>query len=339
MKRTRGSIEETPMTGETKRVELTVDEAIALAVEHLKKGQFGEAEVILHAVLKLEPGNADALHYSGVVAHKRGNNTEAITLIGQSLERVPDQPDWYSNLGIVLQSNRQFEAAMEAFRRAIVLDSAHQNALNNLGVLQRLFGRLEEAEASFRAVIALNPEHPDVYFNLAVVFDQTGRRPEATTAYCKAITLQPSHPQAYRHLAMAYSVIGERQKAIEVCEEWVRSSPDDPRARHALAAHSRLNVPARASDEYVQKVFDEFSDSFEAKLARLHYRAPTLVCESLAAVAIAGRTLDVLDIGCGTGLCGPLLAPYARRLVGVDLSPGMLNLAPGEADLRRADAG
>jgi len=32
----------------------------------------------------------------------------------------------------------------------------------------------------------------------------------------------------------------------------------------------------------------------------------------------------VLDAGCGTGLCGPLVAPYARRLVGVDLSEGML---------------
>ena len=37
-----------------------------------------------------------------------------------------------------------------------------------------------------------------------------------------------------------------------------------------------------------------------------------------------GRTLDILDAGCGTGLCGPLFAPYARRLVGVDLSEGML---------------
>jgi predicted TPR repeat methyltransferase len=36
------------------------------------------------------------------------------------------------------------------------------------------------------------------------------------------------------------------------------------------------------------------------------------------------KSLDALDAGCGTGLCGPLLAPHARRLVGVDLSGGML---------------
>ena len=34
--------------------------------------------------------------------------------------------------------------------------------------------------------------------------------------------------------------------------------------------------------------------------------------------------LDVLDAGCGTGLCGALVAPFARRLLGVDLSEGML---------------
>jgi predicted TPR repeat methyltransferase len=37
----------------------------------------------------------------------------------------------------------------------------------------------------------------------------------------------------------------------------------------------------------------------------------------------------VFDAGCGTGLCAPLLRPFARTLVGVDLSPGMLAKARG----------
>ncbi|MCX4239251.1 class I SAM-dependent DNA methyltransferase [Paraliomyxa miuraensis] len=39
------------------------------------------------------------------------------------------------------------------------------------------------------------------------------------------------------------------------------------------------------------------------------------------------RDLDVLDAGCGTGLCAPLLRPLARTLVGVDLSGKMLDQA------------
>ena len=55
-----------------------------------------------------------------------------------------------------------------------------------------------------------------------------------------------------------------------MCEEWVVDEPGRSAvARHTLAACSRPNVPPRASDEYVQQVFDSFADSFEAKLARL----------------------------------------------------------------------
>ena len=41
----------------------------------------------------------------------------------------------------------------------------------------------------------------------------------------------------------------------------------------------------------------------------------------------ARSPVRILDAGCGTGLCGPLLRPMASQLVGVDLSAGMLSRA------------
>jgi predicted TPR repeat methyltransferase len=91
------------------------------------------------------------------------------------------------------------------------------------------------------------------------------------------------------------------------------------------AACSGHDVPARASDAFVEKIFDGFAASFDSKLAKLSYRAPALVAGMLADSDVeASKSLDVLDAGCGTGLCGPLIAPYAHRLVGVDLSTRML---------------
>jgi predicted TPR repeat methyltransferase len=88
---------------------------------------------------------------------------------------------------------------------------------------------------------------------------------------------------------------------------------------------SGADVPVRAPDAYVQQVFDRFSRTFEAKLAKLEYRAPDLVVGSLAATGVPpDGSRQILDLGCGTGLCGPLLRPYAAHLVGVDLSTGML---------------
>jgi predicted TPR repeat methyltransferase len=110
-----------------------------------------------------------------------------------------------------------------------------------------------------------------------------------------------------------------------VFERWLEEEPDNPVPRHMLAACSGRDVPARASDAYVESVFDTFAASFDSRLARLSYRAPALVTEMVARSGLqASRSLDVLDAGCGTGLCGPMLAPYARRLVGVDLSGNML---------------
>jgi predicted TPR repeat methyltransferase len=63
-------------------------------------------------------------------------------------------------------------------------------------------------------------------------------------------------------------------------------------------------------------------------LKNLDYRAPQLLVNRVAQAIGSGQgKLDVLDAGCGTGLCGILLKAWARRLIGVDLSPKMLEKA------------
>ena len=123
-------------------------------------------------------------------------------------------------------------------------------------------------------------------------------------------------------------MIGEVDEAVKILEEWLEEDPGDPIAQHMLAASTGLNVPMRASNAFVEKTFDAFAASFEAKLESLSYRAPEIVAAALADTGLAadGR-FEILDIGCGTGLCGPLLRPYASRLIGIDLSAGMLALA------------
>jgi predicted TPR repeat methyltransferase len=98
-----------------------------------------------------------------------------------------------------------------------------------------------------------------------------------------------------------------------------------------LAAHiGEGDIPDRASNGYVQQTFDNFAGSFDQVLGRLDYQAPELVARAVGKLhRKALANLIVLDAGCGTGLCGPLLKPYAETLVGVDLSPKMLAKALG----------
>lgn len=260
-----------------------------------------------------------------MLAHQQARTDDAVALIERSLELEPERADWHSNLGIVLQDQLRLDDAIAAYRRAIALDPNHANAHSNLGVVLRAKGEVAESEAAYRAAIRIDPEHIDAYHNLGVLLNAQRRPREAALCFSKVITLRPNDPEARRLLALAHCTLGEVDKAVEIFQAWLKDDPDDPIARHMLAACSGREVPTRASDAFVERTFDSFAATFDSKLAQLSYRAPALVTETLKQPGLTpSKTLDILDVGCGTGLCGALIAPYARRLVGVDLSERML---------------
>jgi predicted TPR repeat methyltransferase len=313
---------------ETVTRELTLDEAITVAILLQKHEQLAEAQEVYRRVLEMAPDHPQALHYAGVLAHQQGRSDEAIGLIRRSLSLEPDRADCYSNLGIIFQSAGRLDEAIDAYRRALAVDPSHANAYSNLGVLLRATGRPSEAEAAYRKAIELNPNHIDAYTNLGILLNGLQRTEEAASCYCKVITLRPKHREARRLLALAHCTLGEIGEAVNILEEWLEEEPADPIALHMLAACTGRDVPLRASDEFVEKTFDSFASSFESKLEQLSYRAPALVAAMLRDSGLEpSKRLDVLDAGCGTGLCGPLVAPYSRQLLGVDLSDGMLALA------------
>ena len=305
--------------------EISIEEAVSIANALQINEQFADAEELYRRVLAINPAHPDALHFSGVLAHQQGRFEEALALIEKSLALDPTRADWHNNLGNILQSRGRLEEAVAAYERAIALDPKHANAYCNLGVLLRAQGKAAEAEASYRTAIGLNPDHIDAYTNLGILLNGQKRISEAVACFCRVITLRPKHPDARRLLALAHCTVGEVDKAIQIYEEWLAEEPDDPIARHMLSACSGREVPARAADGFVEKIFDNFAASFDSKLSRLSYRAPALVAGMVETSDLpAARSLNVLDAGCGTGLCGPLIAAYAKRLTGVDLSAGML---------------
>ncbi len=308
--------------------ELTVDEALGIAIQLHRDDRLEEANVVYQEILKVDPGNARALHFAGVLAHQMGRSADGVELIERSLSIVPDSADWYNNFGIVLQESTQLEKAIEAYHRAIAIDPAHANAHSNLGVLLRATGKPDQAEAAYRTAIRLDPDHIDAHTNLGVLLYSLKRREEAVACFCRVITLRPKHPEARRLLALAHCTLGETDKAIKIFEDWLAENPNDAVAQHMLSACSGRDVPERASDRFVALTFDSFAASFESKLAKLSYRAPALVAAMLEDTGLQpSQSLDILDMGCGTGLCGSLVRGYARRLTGIDLSGGMLTQA------------
>jgi len=145
--------------------------------------------------------------------------------------------------------------------------------------------------------------------------------------YLEALLLRPFDPDTYRHLSAALKTCGEDQWAVQVLRQLLMLEPDNSLALHTLSAYTGANIPTRADDGYVRETFDRFANSFDAVLQTLDYQAPFLVEQALRGMTGLHPSVNVLDAGCGTGLCGPLLRPWVGQLTGVDLSGKMLALA------------
>jgi predicted TPR repeat methyltransferase len=277
----------------------------------------------------------------GLCHHERNDSVSAQRLIREAICRWPDGDPQvcvaWNNLGNVLVESAQPEAAVDAYRAALKALPEASGTWNNLAGLLRRLGRLDEAEQAARQAVAVAPGDAHAWFTLARVQIEMGDVHEGLQAHARGVALAPRDVVGREEVLRSLAVLGHRDEAAVLWSEWLEERPDDPIALHHQAA-CLGRPPPRAADAYVVSLFDDFATSFDAKLAKLQYRAPELIVdaltERLGAEKLGAEGLDaenvwgtVADLGCGTGLAGTLLRPHARRLVGADLSPGMLELA------------
>lgn len=307
---------------------LSLEDALLLGTRLHRLGQLDDAHTLYQAVLEAAPEQPDALQFLGILEHQRQRDELALSYMQRALAQVPNAPGLHQNLGNILLELERFDEAAAAYERCAELGGKTAELLNNIGVLRRGQRQPEAAEAAYRQALALNPDYIDAYNGYGYLLIQLERHKEAMQQFSHALVRDPANAGARRRLGMAFYMLGRFEEAAQVYRDWLDVEPGNPRAQHYLAACTGQEVPQRASDAYVESTFDLFAQSFDAKLQALDYRAPELIGQAVRRVAGTPQAkLDVLDAGCGTGLCEPMLAPFARKLVGVDLSGQMLEKA------------
>jgi predicted TPR repeat methyltransferase len=305
---------------------LTPDQAMQLAIAHHRQGQLDVAGRIYADVLALQPRRPDALNFMGMLQYQLGDHARAHALLRDASRLAPREPAVWNNLGNVLMALGRSPDAEKAFRRSLALAEGPE-ALTNIARLQRRRSEWARSEASCRRALALAPRFGEAWHYLSLALLAQQRSEEAFEAAVQAELLLPEKPGRRESYGRALSAAGEHERAVAFYRDWVEREPANPYARHHLAA-SLGEAPERCSDAYVEHVFDKFAESFDTHLASLRYCAPELVARALRdALPAPAAQFDVADLGCGTGLCGPLLRPWSRSLTGCDLSGGMLERA------------
>ncbi|HEY8507469.1 MAG TPA: tetratricopeptide repeat protein, partial [Steroidobacteraceae bacterium] len=230
-------------------------------------------------------------------------------------------------LGLLCFHRGEPEKGIEHLRECLRLAPRHPQAWNTLGSMLMSIGAAEEARHAYRRATEAGPDFGEAWYNLAICLRNGGDVDGAIACFRTGIARQPEYTRSCEALGSLLYELGRHEEAAQLYRDWAARDPANPIARHMLAATSQSGIPPRAADDYVRTLFDSAAGTFDANLAGLGYRAPELVSAAVAEFSRGELLNSVLDAGCGTGLCGPLLRKQCRTLVGVDLSPGMVQRA------------
>jgi len=254
--------------------QLTIEQAMRLALEHSRAGRASQAELIYRHILSVQPDCADALHELGVIVGQAGRVDEALGLIRRAIAASPGNAGYHCDLASFLQTGGRSDDAITVFQRAIALApdfaEAHYNlaiawkskgdldnamacnqravalkpafveAHNNLGIIWKEKGQYDRAIACYRTAVELRPDYAEAHINLGVALRDTGQVDEAIACYQRVLALRPGNADAYNNLGTALRDKGQIDQAIACYQQAVAVRPD------LLGANSNLGSACKA---------------------------------------------------------------------------------------------
>ena len=220
----------------------------------------------------------------------------------------------------------RYEAAERDFSASLALVPGRPSTLTNLGATRLKLGRVDEATSLLQEALRQEPDNAEALGHLAAALAEAGEHESALAAVTRALDLSPGNGAAWSLRGTLARELGRREEAAAAYRQALAHGADRQLTAYYLAGVANENAPPAAPPrQYVEQLFDAYAQDFDLHLAgRLQYRAPQILVDGLEP-----RFRSALDLGCGTGLCGPLLRPRVDRLEGVDLSAAMVERARG----------
>lgn len=267
---------------------------------------------------------AAATHERALALHRDGRLDEAAALYGEVLAGEPAHFGALHLLGVVHGQRGRYAQALDLIGQAIAVDARVASAHAHLGNAQHALGMFDDALASYDRALALTPRHRQALVGRGKALCSLHRFTDALVSYEAALDIEPECSESLMNRGDILLAIGRRSEGEASLRRAAACGADPERIRFVLASIGSEPIPGAAPVGYLRDLFDDYADRFDGELiGLLRYRVPELLAQRIIRDSPPGW-LDILDLGCGTGLCGSLLTRIARRLTGVDLSARML---------------
>lgn len=299
----------------------------AEGVSLLGQGRHADAEQRLEASLQHVPGRASTLLNLGVARLRLARPQAALQALDAALAAEPDAADAWGHRGVALAGLGRFDEALASFDEALVRAPGEPSVSYHRALTLNALRRHGEALALFDALSSSQPDAGLIRLQQARTLQCLARHDEALVSYRRALVLDPTLGEGWSLLGQLLNDRGQAGEAASCFEQALAHGAPADLNRWFLAAVRGGSAPEHAPPAYVQRLFDGYATAFDGHLLQgLHYRAPAELDRLLASTGTP-HGCAALDLGCGTGLCAPMLLRHARQVDGVDLSAAMLEQA------------
>ena len=302
-----------------------VHNALGAALAAAKRPE--EALASFDRAIALEKDFAEAHFNRGVLLQELTRHQDALRSYDRAIAANPRLAKAYNNRGVLLAHLRRLQEAIASYDNAIAIAPDYSEAYYNRGIALESLGRYQQALDNYDRAVLLKPSNFDAWVYRANILLNLNRGEEAVISYSRALELNPHHANAWLGRATARCELGRIDEAARDYREALKFGSDPELIRYELAKFGLVEIPPVVPTSLVVGLFDRFADRFDEHLVgKLNYRTPIELAR-LVELYRPPKPLDILDLGCGTGLVGFYVKQFASTLTGVDLSPNMLQKA------------
>jgi predicted TPR repeat methyltransferase len=337
-----------------------------LAQAQLSVGRAADAVKSIEQALAIEPNRAETLFALGLalLARKAPNDAEAAArAFSQAHAAGLNTAEVHYHHAVAHLACEDFDAAIAQCRAAISLDPNHSLAHYQQALAHRAKGEMKETRKLLLKAAEIQPNLAPAWCALAKLEVESGQLAIAKSLFGRAIKANPNYAPAHDGLGQVLLAMGNQAEANQAFVAAARVANGAPVAEkpplaealgsleermndsrtadfhYALAGQYNLFPPTQVPTSILTAFYDRYADNFEQHLrGTLAYQVPELILKALSDLK-PSKPLDMLDLGCGTGVCGEMLRPLLASLNGVDLSPAMIEKARARNVYDRLEVG